>query len=153
MYTALQTTFNTDPDEKMHGLDGATILHEYQKQLDDLKKDVDGKSLQIATMQADSESLLKQSEEDAKVLEKQAQELEKLKRMNAKLQKENVTLQNDARKGSMPERRRPGVGPTRTTSNPALARAYSSANRKEQAEKREKRNEQRRRRRKASARL
>ena len=70
MYTTLEQTFATDPDGKHHGLDGTTLLQEYQKQLNEMKADVESKSTQIVALQADSESLLKQSEEDAKVLEK-----------------------------------------------------------------------------------
>lgn len=51
--------------------------------------------------------------------------------MNAKLQKENVTLQNDARKGGVPERRRPTVGLNRSSTQ-NLTRQNSGMNRKEQ---------------------
>lgn len=64
---------------------GPTILEEYQKQIQELKNDLDQKQLLITQLQHDSESLLKQSEEDQKVMEKYSLDIEQFKRSNAKL--------------------------------------------------------------------
>ena len=77
---------------------GPTLIEEYQTKLQDLRKDLDSKDLMVKSLQNDSESLLKSSEEDQKVMKNQSLEIEKFKRAQAKLQKENVTLQNEMRK-------------------------------------------------------
>ena len=46
----------------------------------------------VKSLQNDSESLLRSSEEDQKVMKNQSLEIEKFKRSQAKLQKENVSL-------------------------------------------------------------
>jgi hypothetical protein len=47
---------------------GPTLIEEYQTKLQDLRKDLDSKDLMVKSLQNDSESLLKSSEEDQKVM-------------------------------------------------------------------------------------
>ena len=74
------------------GLD-QSLVAEYQKEIHDLKKEIDEKQLMMKALQANVDALEKQGEEDQTILTRQAQDIEKYKRNMAKLQKENIQIQ------------------------------------------------------------
>ncbi len=90
---------------------GIGILEEYQKQTEELKKELTQKDQELSNLHKEHEHLLEGVKRDTSIMEKKEQEIERIKRSVQKLQKENAQIKAEQRK-------RPGVAPAQPVRPP-----------------------------------